>query len=768
MEIKGIKYIAPMFDNSGYSQAARGNIMALHQKGIPLTLSPISFETARPDLGTDGEILKSLVNKEIDYNIVIMHMTPEFYEKYREADKINVAYTIWETDKLHPKWPLYINDNVDKVLVGCEWNVEVFKNSGVTKPIGVVPHGINMDSFKDIKPFGINGLTEDDFVFYDIMQFTERKNPLALVKAYWYAFQDPKDKVALVLKTYRNDYSDQEKDTIKRTIRRLKKVTPADYYPKILLILNMLSDEEMLGLHKKGDCYASLDRGEGFGLGAFTSGAIGNPVIITGLGGVTEYAKPDNSYLANYTKTPVFGMPWSSSMKSIVSTQSGHKQIKDLTVEDNVINKNGVLKGVIKVGHRDLLPAEKMYSIKYMSVYEGLEVTNTHKLYVVTDKDIVKKKVSDIQKGDYLIVPKPNTTLYNTDIDLLNYTYSDKWSVSDNKLYCVQSNNGNLPTKRFIELSNGLFYLVGLYLAEGCIYKSNNVLSFSFNINERDTLAAKCKSLLIDVFGIHENKINIREYKDRDGCEVTISSLPVANFFKETFLTGSHNKRIPYEWKLNNIKSFRENLLIGYWLGDGHIRKHRKVNNKNMYSRECVATTASASLVLDIRDLLLSLNILPSLTKNIRKDGRISYVLSVNNLIFDELLNVPKRTKSDSSFHYYEMANGDFAVRVKSNDILADFEGQVYSVSVAPDSDETDSMGGSYILNGIASSNSPWYRLDQLWAESDILDGANKMRYVYENQKEAKKKGLKLQKYISENFTWDIIGNKIIKEIEKL
>ena len=310
MEIKGIKYIAPMLDGSGYSQASRGNIMALHRKGVPLTLSPISFETARPDLGEDGKILKGLINKKIDYNIVIMHMTPEFYEKYREPDKINIAYTIWETDKLHPKWSPYINDNVDKVLVGCEWNVKVFKNSGVTKPIGVVPHGINMDSFKDIKPFGINGLAEDDFVFYDVMQFTERKHPLALIKAYWYAFQNPKDKVVLVLKTYRNDYSDQEKEVIRGTIRRLKKVTPADYYPKILLILNMLSDEEILGLHKRGNCYASLDRGEGFGLGAFTSGAVGNPIIITGFGGVTEYAKPNNSYLVDYSLTPCFGMPW--------------------------------------------------------------------------------------------------------------------------------------------------------------------------------------------------------------------------------------------------------------------------------------------------------------------------------------------------------------------------------------------------------------------------------------------------------------------------
>jgi glycosyltransferase involved in cell wall biosynthesis len=139
---------------------------------------------------------------------------------------------------------------------------------------------------------------------------TERKHPLALIKAYWYEFQNDED-VALVLKTYRSDYSEQEKSAIRITIQRLKEVTPMEKYPPIFLISHMLTRDEILGLHARGDCYVSLDRGEGFGLSPFTAGACGTPIIITGWGGVTEYAKSDNSYLVNYTLTPVFGMPWS-------------------------------------------------------------------------------------------------------------------------------------------------------------------------------------------------------------------------------------------------------------------------------------------------------------------------------------------------------------------------------------------------------------------------------------------------------------------------
>jgi len=139
---------------------------------------------------------------------------------------------------------------------------------------------------------------------------TERKHPMALIKSYWTAFPNDEN-VALILKTYKDSFSDKEKTKIRETVKRLKHATPMDSHPPIYLILDSLSREEILGLHKAGDCFISLDRGEGFGLCGFEAGACGNPIIVTGLAGALEYAKQDNSYLVNYNLTPVSGMPWS-------------------------------------------------------------------------------------------------------------------------------------------------------------------------------------------------------------------------------------------------------------------------------------------------------------------------------------------------------------------------------------------------------------------------------------------------------------------------
>jgi hypothetical protein len=37
-----------------------------------------------------------------------------------------------------------------------------------------------------------------------------------------------------------------------------------------------------------------------------------------------------------------------------------------------------------------------------------------------------------------------------------------------------------------------------------------------------------------------------------------------------------------------------------------------------------------------------------------------------------------------------------------------------------------------------------WYQGTQCWAEPNIIDGADKMKYVYENYDIARNKGLKL------------------------
>jgi len=74
--------------------------------------------------------------------------------------------------------------------------------------------------------------------------------------------------------------------------------------PDIVLSTRSLSQAEMDELHTRGDCFISLSRGEGWGLGAFDAAAHGKPVIVTGWSAPREFLPLDYPYFVEYDLIP--------------------------------------------------------------------------------------------------------------------------------------------------------------------------------------------------------------------------------------------------------------------------------------------------------------------------------------------------------------------------------------------------------------------------------------------------------------------------------
>lgn len=310
----GVKYISPCKDHSGYGEASRNYILALHRSGVPVTVELRSFELSPPPVGTEQEraILDSLINKNIEFDVVIIHLTPDLAAQYinKYSDKYVIIYTVWETSHLHPEWVSACNQ-AREVWVPCQWNVDAFKDSGVTTPIYKIPHGIDSDTYLNVNTsFSIANVDKSKtFVFYSIMQWNSRKNPDGLLRAYFNTFKEG-DNVCLVLKAYigcgLSGAEDQKR--IKEVVGRIKSDMQLPYFPRVHLIAGSLSSEQMKAFHLFGDAYISLTYGEGFGYTMLEAGLAGKPVIATGMGGNMEYMNETNSYPVPYSWDYVHGM----------------------------------------------------------------------------------------------------------------------------------------------------------------------------------------------------------------------------------------------------------------------------------------------------------------------------------------------------------------------------------------------------------------------------------------------------------------------------
>ncbi len=318
--MRGVKYIGPIWDFSGYGEASRNYILALHKAGVPITVQPHCFDRNAPPVGSEEEraILASLVEKPIDFDIVIVHLTPDLAPAYAQkySDKYVISYTVWETSKLHPLWVNACN-MVKEVWVPCQWNMEAFASSGVKVPMLRVPHGIDPTLYDSVGSLAesLLGPKTSTYNFYSVFQWNARKNPEGLLRAYFNAFR-AEDDVRLILKTYigGNVPAHEDARMIKEHVGHIKRDMQLPNYPKLSLITETLSSEQMRALHMYADAYVALPHGEGWGLGFMEAGLAGNPVIGTGAGGNMDFMNADNSYPVAVMESFVAGMgsfnPW--------------------------------------------------------------------------------------------------------------------------------------------------------------------------------------------------------------------------------------------------------------------------------------------------------------------------------------------------------------------------------------------------------------------------------------------------------------------------
>jgi glycosyltransferase involved in cell wall biosynthesis len=279
-------------EDSGYGVAADRMVDALEGSGqalqwVPLVRGAVRAFIPRHTASGPGEVL-------------VAHTMPEYYRSVREQNPAAflVGHAVWETDRLPGHWPGLLRD-ADMLIVPCRFNGEVFSAIADAPPIEVVPHVA--PARLSAEPLAIDPAV---FVFYTIAEWTTRKAVFHTVNAYLDAFRAGDD-VLLVIKTSDHDWN-EARPALERAVEPgrtswslARLLAGRRDVPPIRLIAGTAPERAIEALHARGDCFVSLSRGEGWGLGAFDAAAHAKPVIATGWGGALDYLG-GSPYLVGY------------------------------------------------------------------------------------------------------------------------------------------------------------------------------------------------------------------------------------------------------------------------------------------------------------------------------------------------------------------------------------------------------------------------------------------------------------------------------------
>lgn len=311
--IKGIKYIS-LAETTGYGLSAVAYIRALRRAGVPVSWHPRVMihgryvpadhvEQARDALaGVSGiEDLYAAFHAPVDYDTVLVHMTPEHWPAAREPGRRMVGYSVWETDRLPLHWPRLLA-GYDLVLTPSTFSRDVFAPH-TDSPVVVVPH-LPRDDWPDTDAEGLAafrrrfGVDDNDFLFYTVNTWILRKAMWLTLQAFLLAFTAD-ERVVLLVKT--NPHGEAEGKGWGPS-RRLFDRIMANYPDpaRVVFVPEELGHEDIGLLHLAGDAYLSLTRSEGFGMGAYDAAAAGTPVIMTGWGGQLDFLASEHACLVDY------------------------------------------------------------------------------------------------------------------------------------------------------------------------------------------------------------------------------------------------------------------------------------------------------------------------------------------------------------------------------------------------------------------------------------------------------------------------------------
>lgn len=328
-----IRYYCHWSELSGFGRAARDYVAALARAGAQVDVVSWSGNRASPEPRYQHPDVFSLEDYDrlAPPDVAVFHASTPWLIRglpprlIDDLDRVpRVAMTTWET-LVAPDWvTVGLADSFDRVIVPSTYARTGLQAgaANVELDVRVVPHIFDPAFWAPSERTSSN---DAEVRFYTSGVWSERKNPLGVVRAYLHAFTLGED-VKLTLAVADPDVA---------SLRALLACSgiPANQQPRIELLpgagMTMgMGEQQLLDLHRDHDCYVTATRGEAWGLGMFEAACMRRLVIAPSHGGQTDFLDGNVHALYPTGSTPCFG----HERRGAVQVQADGRAVQQSTI----------------------------------------------------------------------------------------------------------------------------------------------------------------------------------------------------------------------------------------------------------------------------------------------------------------------------------------------------------------------------------------------------------------------------------------------------
>lgn len=297
------------FSPTGRGVTALSFLRAFKAAHLPLPIKDIYSYGHTNDINIITEIQNCLVDnlsKVVNiYHINVDEIEPTFTALNNELPdgSYNIIYPFWELSKIPANWIEKL-DLFDEIWAPSFFIQKAIESS-LAKPIYLMPLPvqIKLASFLGRRYFN---LPESSYLFlflFDFRSYIARKNPSAVLDVFEQVYKENQDTDVRVVIKVHGDTSSPKADLDYKDF--LNRIRQSPFCERIILINKAYDDNEIKNLIRCCDCFVSLHRSEGFGLGMAEAMYLGKPVIATAYSGNLDFMNNQVACLVDYNLVAV-------------------------------------------------------------------------------------------------------------------------------------------------------------------------------------------------------------------------------------------------------------------------------------------------------------------------------------------------------------------------------------------------------------------------------------------------------------------------------